>query len=77
MNINARLLPDAGGDLMSRYCSPRFSYARSCITRMPSSLALTDAPEFEVRSATVGIIRVVVIRNATRFRVGSFGDGLL
>jgi hypothetical protein len=25
MNISARLLPDAGGDLMSRYCSPRFS----------------------------------------------------
>jgi hypothetical protein len=24
-NISARLLPDAGGDLMSRYCSPRFS----------------------------------------------------
>src|SRR5690606_41196012 len=25
INIRARLLPDAGGDLMSRYCSPRFS----------------------------------------------------
>lgn len=25
MNMSARLLPDAGGDLMSRYCSPRFS----------------------------------------------------
>ena len=24
MNISARLLPEAGGDLMSRYCSPRF-----------------------------------------------------
>ncbi|MNY64453.1 hypothetical protein D3C86_2015720 [compost metagenome] len=24
-NISARLFPDAGGDLMSRYCSPRFS----------------------------------------------------
>jgi hypothetical protein len=25
MNISARLLPEAGGDLISRYCSPRFS----------------------------------------------------
>ena len=25
MNIRARLFPDAGGDLISRYCSPRFS----------------------------------------------------
>ena len=25
MNIRARLLPDAGGDLISRYCSPRRS----------------------------------------------------
>ena len=24
MNISARLFPEAGGDLMSRYCSPRF-----------------------------------------------------
>ncbi len=25
MNISARLFPDAGGDLINRYCSPRFS----------------------------------------------------
>ena len=25
INISARLFPEAGGDLISRYCSPRFS----------------------------------------------------
>src|SRR5690606_36444801 len=44
MNIRARLLPEAGGDLISRYCSPRLSKARSCIGRMPSSLALVELP---------------------------------
>src|SRR5690606_30879254 len=44
MNMRARLLPEAGGDLISRYCSPRRSKTRSCIGRMPSSLDLVDRP---------------------------------
>src|SRR5690606_29714435 len=44
INISARLLPEAGGDLISRYCSPRRSKARSCIGRMPSSLDLVELP---------------------------------
>lgn len=55
MSINARLLPDAGGDLISRFCSPRLEYARSCIGRMPSSLALLDAPVRAVRKETAGM----------------------
>ena len=38
MNMSARLFPEAGGDLIRRYCSPRFPQARSCIGRIPSSL---------------------------------------
>src|SRR5699024_9479823 len=43
-NISARLFPDAGGDLISRYCSPRFSYARSCMGRMPNALFFAECP---------------------------------
>ena len=44
MYISARLLPEAGGDLMSRYCSPRFCQTRSCIGRMPSAFARVELP---------------------------------
>lgn len=54
MNIRARLLPEAGGDLMRRYCSPRFSYALSCIGRIPRALALVDAPLREYVTETDG-----------------------
>ena len=36
ININALLFPEAGGDLISKYCSPLFAYARSCIGRIPN-----------------------------------------
>lgn len=62
MNIRARDLPDAGGDLISRYRSPRRSKARSCMARMPISLALVEAPVRPVRSETEGMIGVVVMR---------------
>ena len=44
MNIRARLFPEAGGDLMMRYCSPRFWKALSCMGRIPSSLVFWDRP---------------------------------
>ncbi len=38
INISARDLPDAGGDLINKYCSPRLAKARSWMVRMPSAL---------------------------------------
>ena len=56
INISARDLPEAGGDLINRYCSPRLAYARSCIARMPSALALLDAPVRAVVIDTEGTV---------------------
>jgi hypothetical protein len=61
MNISARDLPDAGGDLINKYCSPRRVHARACISRMPSSSARDDAP-----------VRAVVIETEGRDCVMSF-----
>ena len=61
MNISARLLPEAGGDLISRYCSPRFAHARACIGRMPNSLAWLDAPVRAVAMETAGRVWEVVM----------------
>jgi hypothetical protein len=55
-NISARLLTDAGGDLMSRYYSPRFLQTRSCIGRMPRALARLDWLVPAYRTETDGIV---------------------
>ena len=51
----ARLLPEAGADVMSKSCSPRLSSARSCMGRMPSLLTLVELPFRAVVSETEGI----------------------
>src|SRR5690606_20492556 len=68
MNISARDLPDAGGDLIRRYCSPRIAYARSCMVRMPSSLDLVDAPVWAVRRETDGIVFTDMPSNPVRLK---------
>src|SRR5947208_14120401 len=54
-NMSALLLPDAGGDLISRYCSPRFCQTRSCIGRMPIAFDLVELPSWAYFTETEGI----------------------
>ena len=54
-NISARLLPDAGGLLISRYCSPRRSQTRSCIARMPMWFDLVELPSWAYLTETDGM----------------------
>ena len=58
INIKARDLPEAGGDLINKYCSPRRAYARACMVRMPSSLAWLEAPVQAVLIETEGMVLV-------------------
>ncbi len=44
MNINARLLPDAGGAFISRKRLLRASYALACISLIPRASVLLEAP---------------------------------
>ena len=55
----ARLLPAAGGDVMSKSCSPRLSSARSCMGHTPSSLALVELPFRPVESKAEGRNRLI------------------
>jgi hypothetical protein len=55
MNISARLFLETGGDLMSKYCSPRFCQARSCMGRMPRALPRVELPSWAYLPETEGI----------------------
>ena len=44
INIKARLLPDAGGALMSKKRLLRCSYARACISRIPNGFTAVAVP---------------------------------
>ena len=45
-NMSARLLPEAGGALISRCCALRCSYTLCCISRMPSWFVFTLLPDW-------------------------------
>lgn len=63
INTSARLLPEAGGDLMSRHCSPRFCQTRSCMGRMPNELERVELPSWAYLTETEGMEIGLIMRS--------------
>ena len=62
MNIKARLLPDAGGALISRNRLSRAAYAFACISRIPSSLVADERPVCSYCMLTISLACCFMVR---------------